>query len=534
MIELSRRKRYFFSILSGLLMVVSFPYTGSITALVFVSWIPLLLVENTIASRKYRSGKVYIHALITFLIYNLGTLWWIWNASEGGAVFAVVLNALIMAAVFQLFHFTKKYVGNKEGYIALLLFWIGFEYMHYQWELSWPWLNLGNVFSISPSIVQWYSYTGILGGSVWILLVNMLGFRILTNVKQKKESWSIQTPLFILLGLILFIPIISSLFTYYTYTDKGSPTELVVVQPNIDPYTEKFSQGIDRQLDKLFNLAETKITETTDFVIVPETAISQPFYEDELTQMGFYKTLIQHHSQWQQAALFSGASTALFFEQKNSKASRKLVGGPGYIEYYNTSMLLDTSNTVSFIHKSKLVLGVERVPFARWIPWLESLSIENGGTSGTLGIEKEPKVLFANGLPFAPVICYESIYGEFISEQCRKGAEMIFIITNDGWWKDTPGYKQHMSFSRLRAIENRRCVARSANTGISCFINQRGDVLQKTSWWEPAVIKATLLQNKEITFYTKYGDVFGRSFAFVSVLLIIFAFVKKFKHYYTK
>jgi apolipoprotein N-acyltransferase len=250
--------------------------------------------------------------------------------------------------------------------------------------------------------------------------------------------------------------------------------------------------------------------------------------------MGFYKTLIQHHSQWQQAALFSGASTALFFEQKNSKASRKLVGGPGYIEYYNTSMLLDTSNTVSFIHKSKLVLGVERVPFARWIPWLESLSIENGGTSGTLGIEKEPKVLFANGLPCAPVICYESIYGEFISEQCRKGAEMIFIITNDGWWKDTPGYKQHMSFSRLRAIENRRCVARSANTGISCFINQRGDVLQKTSWWEPAVIKATLLQNKEITFYTKYGDVFGRSFAFVSVLLIIFAFVKKFKHYYTK
>ena len=132
----------------------------------------------------------------------------------------------------------------------------------------------------------------------------------------------------------------------------------------------------------------------------------------------------------------------------------------------------------------------------------------------------------------APVVCYESVYGEWVTEQCRKGAEAIFVITNDGWWGDTPGYKQHMSFSRLRAIENRRWVVRSANTGISCFINQRGDVVSSTKWWVPASLKKTIRLNSEQTFYTMYGNVLGRSLGFVSVLLLLFTFVKRFKKKY--
>ena len=116
-----------------------------------------------------------------------------------------------------------------------------------------------------------------------------------------------------------------------------------------------------------------------------------------------------------------------------------------------------------------------------------------------------------------------------MTEQCRLGAELICITTNDGWWKDTPGYKQHMSFASLRAIESRRSVARSANTGTSAFVNQRGDILQATEWWEPAVIKSTLNLNSKMSFYTTYGNVLGRSLAFVSALLILFTFVKRFK-----
>jgi apolipoprotein N-acyltransferase len=126
------------------------------------------------------------------------------------------------------------------------------------------------------------------------------------------------------------------------------------------------------------------------------------------------------------------------------------------------------------------------------------------------------------------VICYESIYGDFVREYILNGADLIFIITNDGWWDDTPGYRQHLLYGRLRAIEMRRSIARSANTGISCFINQRGDILQKTGWWNKTAIKGTLNKNEEITFYARTGDTIGRVFSFLAVFLFLIARVKKF------
>jgi apolipoprotein N-acyltransferase len=123
----------------------------------------------------------------------------------------------------------------------------------------------------------------------------------------------------------------------------------------------------------------------------------------------------------------------------------------------------------------------------------------------------------------AAVICYESIYGEFIGRFVRNGAELIFVITNDGWWGDTPGHRQHFSFSRLRAVETRRSIARSANTGISAFINQRGDVLQESEYWVPAVLKQSMNANSNITFYSMNGDYLARIASFISVMLLLIA-----------
>lgn len=513
-------------------MIISFPYTGSLTPLIFISWIPILLVESNISRNNYRSSKLFIHTLITFFIYNVGTTWWVWNASEIGASMAFILNTIFMALLFQFFHLTKKYVGKKEGYLSLFFYWIAFEFIHYQWELSWPWLNLGNVFSITPSWVQWYSYTGILGGTFWILLVNIVGFRIVENIWFKKETWRIQTPLTWSYFLLILIPIGMSLATYFTYQEKKDPMEVVVVQPNIDPYNEKFDAPVEAQLEKLCALAETKITKSTDLLIAPETAISQGFYEEDAPYIESLEFLINKKDEWKLPSILIGASTARMFEQKNSRASRKLEGGPGYLEYYNTSVLINDARDLTFVHKSLLVPGVEIIPFSNYLPFLEQLSIDNGGTTGSLGIEKEPQVIRTKNATISSLICYESICGGMLAEQCRKGAEAVFVITNDGWWGDTPGYKQHMSFSRLRAIESRRYVARAANTGTSCIINQRGDVLQQTNWWEPAVLSATIQKNSELTFYSTYGDIMGRSFVFVGALLLLFTFVKFFKKKY--
>lgn len=530
---LTRSHRYLLSMLSGILLFVSFPHTGSLFPLAFIAWIPLLLVEHDIYRKKYRSGKVFIHAYISFLIFNIGATFWIYYAKDGeiGAILAFLLNALLMAITFQLFHYTKRYVGQKEGYISLLFYWIGFEYFHFHWELSWPWLTLGNKFAIFPEIVQWYAYSGVLGGTLWILLVNFVGFKIANNLFFNKESWRIQTPLIYGFFALILLPSLLSFWSYSSYQETQDPIEVVITQPNIDPYNEKFSGDLKEQLNKFLSLADSMVSPKTTFVLAPETAISRGFFEEDFEQTEIYAILKNHVRKWQGPALYLGASTFRFFEEHNSRASRPFKDGSGYYESYNTSLLIEKLNPPQFVHKSKLVLGVEKIPFSHWFPSLENLSIDLGGSSGTLGVEEVPKVLQANGVTFAPVICYESVYGEFIAEQCRKGAEVIFIITNDGWWDNTPGHKQHQSFARLRAVETRRYVARSANTGISSVINQRGDVVAETKFWVPAVIKEELQLNSNPTFYVIYGDVIGRFFGFVVFLLIVFTIVKYWKRF---
>jgi apolipoprotein N-acyltransferase len=160
---------------------------------------------------------------------------------------------------------------------------------------------------------------------------------------------------------------------------------------------------------------------------------------------------------------------------------------------------------------------------------LGALVIDLGGASGSLGKQAERSV-FSNKdstATAAPVICYESVFGEFCAEYIQKRANFIAVITNDGWWGNTAGHRQHLRFSSLRAIELRRSIARSANTGISCFVNQRGDILQPTEYWQPAVLKADLQLNTEMTFYAAYGDYLGRIIAFLLVFVLISIAVKK-------
>ncbi len=514
-------------------MVISFPFTGSLTPLVFVSWVPLLFVEDFISTSKKKSIVVFLYAFLTFIIYNIGTTWWVCNASINGGVAAIIANTLLMSITFQTFHFAKKYIGRKQGYLSLLFLWIGFEYLHFNWDISWPWLTLGNVFSVRTSWIQWYEFTGVHGGSLWILVVNVLFFRCIQHYFLNNRKLLPLTKQFLVVGFILFFPIVSSFFLRFSSGPSGSDGKdykVVIVQPNIDPYNEKFAlnSSVESQLEKYFKLAEKKYSSDVDLLLGPETAISRGFRELTILNEPFFKYLDKKSEKWKNTDFLLGASTFEIFKNKKSNASFALPNG-GFYENYNTSMLLSSDKKIEFIHKSKLVPGAEIIPFSSYLPFLESLALSNGGTSGTLGVENEPKILKTQKALLAPVICYESIYGEFTATQARKGAELICILTNDGWWGDTPGYKQHFSFARLRAIETRRWVVRSANTGTSGIIDEFGNVVRQTQYWKPAVLSATVPLLKSQTIFSQLGDYIGRSFSFVAVLIILFSISKKFK-----
>ncbi|MBC8047241.1 MAG: apolipoprotein N-acyltransferase, partial [Fimbriimonadaceae bacterium] len=129
----------------------------------------------------------------------------------------------------------------------------------------------------------------------------------------------------------------------------------------------------------------------------------------------------------------------------------------------------------------------------------------------------------------ATVICYESIFGEYITRYINNGANVIFIITNDGWWGNTDGHIQHYMYAKLRAIETRKCIARSANTGTSCFINQRGDVSMETEWETDAVLNKTIYINDIKTYYTKHGDYPARIALWIAAILFTLSLIGKFR-----
>lgn len=533
--RLTRIQRYLLSIFSGALLVLAFPYTGSLTLLAFLAWIPLLFVEYSISSQRYKPGKVFIHSYLTFIIYNIGATWWIWNADLNGAIMAFVLNSLLMSVAFLLFHYSKKRLGDKIGYASFFLIWIGFEFLHYHWELSWPWLTMGNIFSITPSWVQWYEFTGVLGGSLWILVVNFLLFKLIKQYFSISPRAKVSAKNMAIPVIVFLFPLFLSLWMYSSHEEEGTATEIVVTQPNIDPYQKFSTVGPAQQLHRIADIAENVMTERTKLVIAPETAIPISFDEAVINYDMGYEILKERMSNWGNAELFIGASTERRFEKKNSRATRKdPYGGTGYVEYYNSSLLMSPAIQPQIIHKSKLVLGAEKVPFSHWFPFLEELSLDFGGTSGTLGVEPVPRNITKGVFPFTPSICYESIYGEFTARQTRLGSKAIFVITNDGWWGDTPGYKQHFSFARLRAIENRKSVARSANTGTTGFINQRGDVLQASKWWTIDALKGDIYINDKKTVYMRTGDILGRIALIGAIVVLLYSLFRNIKASGTK
>ena len=165
------------------------------------------------------------------------------------------------------------------------------------------------------------------------------------------------------------------------------------------------------------------------------------------------------------------------------------------------------------------------MPYPKLFRFLERWAINLGGTSGSLGLQNERTVFTAsNGTRIAPVICFESVFGEFVGEYVRNGAELIFVVTNDGWWGTTAGHKQHLGFSSVRAIEARRDIVRSANTGISCFVDQRGMIRIPAKYGVEASLRSQVLPNDKLTFYTRHGDYIAKAFLWLSIALLLLTY----------
>lgn len=522
------------AVLFALMMSIPFiiPHTGLIA---LFGLLPLLMMERI--ADQLGKKRIWIYHYCAFVIWNTITTFWVCNATIGGGIFAILANSLQMSLVFGLFRLSKKKFRGALPYIFLAVTWIAWERFYFDAEISWPWLVLGNSFARTTWAIQWYEITGTLGGSLWIWAANLSIFGLMTSLSDGSFFyWNNKAKAAAFTGIIALFaaPLIisSSIGSKYEDSMKQSAEnlEVLIVQPNIDPYNKFQAMTQDQQNalleSQIAPALNGRLADSTAgplLVVAPETFTNDIIcgqYDRSRTWRRFTGFL----SHYPGVNMLFGASSYDYFESpvKPSHTARHLSDGR-WVESHNSALMIDGTSRTEIFHKSKLVVAVEKTPYPAIFCKIDDML---GGVMGRCIGQDEVNLLNVRGtdghtIPIGSAVCYESVYGEYYTDYIRKGAQAMAIITNDAWWGDTPGYKQHLSYASLRAIETRRAIARCANTGISAIISPSGKILQPTPWWEPAVIKSSIPLRDDITFFVSHGDITGRICTFLFLLLLM-------------
>jgi apolipoprotein N-acyltransferase len=515
------------AILSGFLFWIAWT-PNDFTAAVFFAFIPLFIIEE----KEKSSYRFFLFIYLGLFTWNILTTWWIWNSTLVGGWLAIAVNSLLMFLPWWGYRKIKKQFNSSVSLIAFVFFWLSFEYLHQQdWGLSWPWLTIGNALAGNPSWIQWYSFTGTSGGTLWILLVNAFLYGGYIHTASEKIGW-IRHATF---AAILLFPVILSRgieekeLKDFETASKNISHNIVVVQPNIDPYEKISSGNLSGQLHQLIELSKSRIDTNTRLLVWPETALFSygGIDESNIRNNSELQPLFNVLKAYPKLHLFTGIESYQIFPEKHSVYSRPMEASGNYYEVYNGAMLADSTGALHFYHKSMLVPGVETLP--GFLLFLGPVFEKFGGTAGGYARQEiRTTIPVKNDYIIAPAICYESIYGEYMSRYVKNGANLITVITNDGWWGNTPGHKQHMAYARLRAIETRKWVVRSANTGISCFINPLGMVEQSSPWWQPAALKHTIYTDERKTFFVQWGDWISKLALIFSSFIIFIFLIRKY------
>jgi len=512
--------------------LMSLPYlVPNLGMLALVGFVPLLFMDTISDTRGVRHFWCWHY--LAFVLWNACTTFWIYNATIGGAVFAILANSLQMSLIFGIYRFGKRFFGNFVSYLFLAVMWIAWERFYFSAEISWPWLTLGNAFARSIKDIQWYEFTGTLGGSLWVWICNILTFMILLFLLSghwREMRFFKKFSLTLGLVVVLAAPICYSRYLFSTYQEVGEPMDVVIAQPDFDPYEKFQSVGRADQDTILLGLFDKGLKGMENhtgrvLLLAPET-FTDNIVVDSYSSSTSWNAFHSFLQKYPYATILFGASSYRYFRSETapSPTSRKLRDDI-WVQSYNSALTVDRSGNTEIYHKCKLVVGVEKTPYPKFFTKIDD---KLGGVMGRCIGQSEISNLHVGNVAIGPVICYESVYGEYCTGYVRRGAEALAIITNDAWWGDTPGYEQHLSYASLRAIETRRDIARCANTGISGFINQKGECVQRTQWWKREVISGHINLNNSQTFYVRFGDLTGRVCTVVFLILLLIFAVKLF------
>lgn len=499
MIRLLKLPYWQLAILSGVLVGLSYPPLH----LGFIIWFGLIPLIHVLLNVK--PGQAAKFAFLASITANFISLYWIGFNSGAGflPVFASLIGAVIYLGIFwsglgYLVSFIEK--RNSKGLLVLPFVWVAMELVRSLGALGFPWINLGLTQTEYLPLIQIADITGSYGISFWIILINIGFYLALISIDKRKYL--------IITSLIFMLVFSYGLVRINTVKNiKSEPVSIAITQSNINP-NEKWEPELREEIFSLMHsLLDSALNLNPDLVLWPESAVPS------------YLRLSSHRRRPITEKL------AKFNIPLLSGTVDRIIDEDGEKIYYNSSIFIKPDDSIKMYHKIHLVPFAEYIPLSEKFPSLKKLNFGQGNfTSG-----KEYTVFKLDSVKFSNIICYESSMPKIVKGLVKNGAQFITIQANDGWLGNSAGPYQHFELAKLRAIENRVPIVRCANTGISGVINPIGIVQQKIPLGKKSIIIANIFPSENLTFYTRYGEVFSIFCIIISLIIFISVWINRIK-----
>ncbi len=444
----------------------------------YFSLIPLFYIIENFSLRRS-----LFYSFFFYFLFALFQLWWL-NFLVVPILtktkFLLHLGVLVLFLYFGLYGFFFGLGTKKFGIGIAPLLWAVLEFIRTKSEIGFPWALLGYTQTPYLPIIQIASITGVYGLSSFVVLVNLLLYRILFK-KRKKEIF--------LLILAFLLP-----FSYGLLRIRRDLTNfrVAIIQPNVSPYEKGETESSEKILKSLFHLTREALVFRPDILIYPETASLFDITKDNWLRKEF---------------------------ERISKEGRVhlIIGVPIYEErgYYNGAILIDPEKGITGIYKK-----IHPVPFSERIPYIDRFPIFKPFATSDMGDFTPGRDFVIFETRFSKpccLICFESIFPDLTREFVLRGADLLVNITNDGWFGKTPGPYQHAELAIMRSVELGKPLLRCANNGISLICDPYGRVTKKTPLFVRTILFGSLPFPLPPTLYQRFGD----WFVYLSLLIIL-------------
>jgi apolipoprotein N-acyltransferase len=504
----------------------------------------IMLLHLIFTSDKFR--QVFRRGYFTMLVFNAIALYWIagWSSNDfflkAGGIATVIVHPLFFLIPIFTTYFVQRNFNIKTALFLFPLIWTGFEYSHNLGQLAYPWIELGNTETYNLNRIQYAEYFGVHGITFVICVISVIIYFLIYNISLKK--WRLSSAKAIISYSVLLILIIGpNIYSYYylknsahtsKYFETTDSTKIIktaVIQANVDPFDKWKLSRKDDVIDLSISLLNEAVNSSPDLLVLHETAVPYYFfYDPDFNDTQRFLDFVNRNKKY----LVMGIPYMEQYPDSNTAPPDSRIMSISRTRYkqYNAAILLEPDKTRQEfqIHKkSELVPFSENVPYGKQLPFLGKLikwevgigSWDYGDGLLILNMNNPSEKIRTK---FSILICFESVFSDYVRGGVKNGAEFLTIITNDGWFGKTSGPLQHERFAVLRAIENRKWVVRSAQTGISCFIDPLGNVYDEMPYETRGIKTRNIITNTEITFYAQHGDVIGEiGYYSMGIMLVV-------------